>query len=200
MADIRWTDVDFIVRQLGGEGHLARGLERARRAKGWSQERLSKELTSAGMPMHQSAISKIERPANGGRRAVTVDEALALARVLDLTLAELVLPDGALLSARAAQALADGPRLLEELDRADAQVRIAVATVVTHAGSDDAYAQGLVAQAADLARRRSKGFLKEQAMWHPRERFLGRVLDELRLISEKRTQKRPGGKRKSRTS
>lgn len=63
------------------------------RRRGWSQERMAQELTNAGCPTHQSAISKIINPRpDGSRRAITVDEAIALARVFDIPLEELPLP------------------------------------------------------------------------------------------------------------
>jgi hypothetical protein len=63
------------------------------RRRGWSQERMAQELTNAGCPTHQSAISKIVNPKpDGSRRAISVDEAIALARVFGIALEELPLP------------------------------------------------------------------------------------------------------------
>ncbi|MDA0634372.1 helix-turn-helix transcriptional regulator [Nonomuraea sp. MCN248] len=63
------------------------------RRRGWSQERMAQELTNAGCPTHQSAISKIVNPRpDGSRRAISVDEAIALARVFGIALEELPLP------------------------------------------------------------------------------------------------------------
>ncbi|GAA4517880.1 helix-turn-helix domain-containing protein [Nonomuraea ferruginea] len=63
------------------------------RRRGWSQERMAQELTHAGCPTHQSAISKIVNPKpDGSRRAISVDEAIALARVFGIALEELPLP------------------------------------------------------------------------------------------------------------
>lgn len=82
--------------RLGREDLLAARIERERRARGWSQERLAREMAQAGCPLPQSAISKIERPGPGGRRAITLDEALAFSRVFDTPLPELVVPIDAL--------------------------------------------------------------------------------------------------------
>ncbi len=81
---------------LGREGLLAERIEQERKARGWSQERLVKEMAKAGCPLPQSAISKIERPGPGGRRAITLDEALAFSRVFDTPLPELVVPRDAI--------------------------------------------------------------------------------------------------------
>ncbi|MFG1943330.1 helix-turn-helix domain-containing protein [Nonomuraea sp. NPDC048826] len=63
------------------------------RRRGWSQERMAQELTNAGCPTHQSAISKIVNPRpDGSRRAISVDEAIALSRVFGVPLEELPLP------------------------------------------------------------------------------------------------------------
>ncbi|MEV0163411.1 helix-turn-helix domain-containing protein [Nonomuraea fuscirosea] len=63
------------------------------RRRGWSQERMAQELTNAGCPTHQSAISKIVNPKpDGSRRVISVDEAIAMARVFGIPLEELPLP------------------------------------------------------------------------------------------------------------
>ncbi|PRX48968.1 helix-turn-helix protein [Nonomuraea fuscirosea] len=63
------------------------------RRRGWSQERMAQELTNAGCPTHQSAISKIVNPKpDGSRRMISVDEAIAMARVFGIPLEELPLP------------------------------------------------------------------------------------------------------------
>ncbi|MFC5832782.1 helix-turn-helix domain-containing protein [Nonomuraea insulae] len=63
------------------------------RRRGWSQERMAQELTNVGCPTHQSAISKIiNAKVDGSRRTISVDEAIAMARVFGVPLAELPLP------------------------------------------------------------------------------------------------------------
>lgn len=75
------------------EENIAARIEWEMRRRGWSQERLAKEMTDAGCPMHQSAISKIIKPGKGvKRRAITVNEAVAFARVFEVPLDELQLP------------------------------------------------------------------------------------------------------------
>jgi transcriptional regulator with XRE-family HTH domain len=72
------------------EDGLARRITYEREQKGWSPGGLADLMTKAGCPMNQSAIWKIE---NGNpRRKITVDEALALARVFETTIDDLLVP------------------------------------------------------------------------------------------------------------
>lgn len=59
-----------------------------RRRRGLSQTGLSKRLADAGVTLHPTAITKIER----GARAVTIEEVLALAYVLNVSPTNLILP------------------------------------------------------------------------------------------------------------
>lgn len=74
------------------EGHVARRIEYEMEKRGWSQERLAKEMADAGYPIHQSAISKIVNPREGKRRTIGVDEAIGFARVFGTSLDSLALP------------------------------------------------------------------------------------------------------------
>jgi len=87
------------------EANLARRVEYERRRRGWSQERLATQMVRAGVPVHQSAISKIERTTD--RRAITVDEALAFARVFDLPVVEMLKPVEAAMSEEVARLFAE---------------------------------------------------------------------------------------------
>jgi transcriptional regulator with XRE-family HTH domain len=75
------------------EENIALRLAWEMRRRGWSQDRMAQELTNAGCPTHQSAISKIvnSKP-DGSRRAISVDEAIAMAQVFGLPFEELPLP------------------------------------------------------------------------------------------------------------
>lgn len=79
------------------EANLARRVEYERKRRGWSQERLAALMAKAGVPVHQSAISKIERTTD--RRAIAVDEALAFARVFEIPVLEMLQPVSAAMSA-----------------------------------------------------------------------------------------------------
>jgi transcriptional regulator with XRE-family HTH domain len=78
--------------ETSAEENIARRIEWEMSQRGWSQERLSKEMSDAGCPLHQSSISKIVRPRDGKRRTISFDEAVALAKVFNLTLDDLRLP------------------------------------------------------------------------------------------------------------
>lgn len=74
-----------------GEENIAGHIEYEMKLRGWSQERLAHRMRLIGYPVHQSAISKILNPQNGQRRKISVDEAIAFARVFDIPLDKLLL-------------------------------------------------------------------------------------------------------------
>jgi transcriptional regulator with XRE-family HTH domain len=63
-------------------------LERVRKRKGWTQERLADEMKSIGRPIQQSAVAKVER----AERAVKIEEAFAFALVLGVSPIALFVP------------------------------------------------------------------------------------------------------------
>lgn len=63
-------------------------LRMLRKAHGWSQESLAERMTRQGHRLVQTQIAKME----AGQRATTVDELVALARILDLDPCELLQP------------------------------------------------------------------------------------------------------------
>jgi len=108
-------------RLLGGEEGLARRVAYERERRGWSTEGLAKRLTDAGCPINQSAIWKIE---NGNPpRRITYDEALAFARVFDLSLDELSIPPEIAASDTLRQLVAQFGRMTEELEIRNLQLR-----------------------------------------------------------------------------
>ena len=102
---LSWEAVSELVNELGDKKWLGLRIQQERKLRGWSQARLSEEMTKAGQPLHQSSISKIEPPdedRRGGRprgegstRSVTIEEALGLSKVLSIPLGELLLPPDA---------------------------------------------------------------------------------------------------------
>lgn len=62
----------------------------ARKGKHWTQERLSAELDKLGVKIHSTAITKLEK---AGRK-VSIDEAMAIAIVLDTSPAALLVKLG----------------------------------------------------------------------------------------------------------
>jgi len=103
--------VAHLLGDFGSEEHLAAHITARRKALGWSQDRLAEEMARVGVPVPQSAISKIEKPATGGRRAITVDEALGFSKVFGVPLDELLLPDGAAEQLEVMRMLRHGPGL-----------------------------------------------------------------------------------------
>src|SRR5680860_1410878 len=67
---LSWQAVSELVNELGDKKWLGLRIQQERKLRGWSQARLSEEMTKAGQPLHQSSISKIEPPdedRRGGR-------------------------------------------------------------------------------------------------------------------------------------
>jgi transcriptional regulator with XRE-family HTH domain len=83
------TTGDHLISQGHAEvldGIFARRLAALRKATGLTQQQLAAAMAAGGSTMHRSAIAKIE----AGDRAVSVGEAVQLAGVLGVDVAELV--------------------------------------------------------------------------------------------------------------
>lgn len=90
-GDLTSADVDQ-ARHLSEE-NVALRIAWEMRRRHWSQERMAQEMTAAGCPTHQTAISKIVNPKpDGSRRSITFEETLALAKVFGVPLEELGQP------------------------------------------------------------------------------------------------------------
>lgn len=77
--------------EIGSAGaHLGLAVARAREARGWDQQELTKRLSAAGRPMSQPIVSRVE----AGSRRVDVDDLVALAAVLDVSVLALLPEDG----------------------------------------------------------------------------------------------------------
>lgn len=74
------------------EGNLARRISWEMEQRGWSQERVAKEMTNVGYPLHQSSVSKIINPKDGKRRSISVDDAIGFAKIFGVTLDNLLIP------------------------------------------------------------------------------------------------------------
>ncbi len=77
-------------RQPAAEHALAQRIQEERTRRKMSHAGLARRMEQAGCPIDQSALYKIEK-GNPPRR-ITVDELVALARVFELSLDELLLP------------------------------------------------------------------------------------------------------------
>jgi len=115
---LNWEEAGALLSATSSERELARRLTEERQARGWSQERLAREVTAVGVPLPQSAISKIEKPAPGGRRAITVQEAIGFSIVFDVPLLELLLPANARDQVQDLRAFAEGPGRRRHMDLA----------------------------------------------------------------------------------
>ncbi|TMR87940.1 helix-turn-helix domain-containing protein [Nonomuraea basaltis] len=62
------------------------GLRHLRQQRGWTQQELAERLKAQGTSLHQSAVARIE----AANRPVRLNEALALARVLEVELPDLL--------------------------------------------------------------------------------------------------------------
>ena len=75
---------------IGAEDVVARRMRLEREAREWSPADLARALTNAGCPINQSSIWKIE---NGKpRRRISLDEAVAISRVFNITMEDLLTP------------------------------------------------------------------------------------------------------------
>jgi transcriptional regulator with XRE-family HTH domain len=146
-----WSEGNNLINALGREDHLAARITLERKNKGWTQSQLARELAKieGAPPIHQTAISKIENPRNG-RRAISVDEAIAFARVFDIPLGELVLPPESVRHASIMRGLADGQDLLRELWGADERYGNLVQSLAA-ATAGDAYWAGHLADELEAA-------------------------------------------------
>lgn len=86
------------VLNLMSEENLAQRVQHEMEKRGWSQERMAREMTEAGHPLHQSAISKIVNPKGGKRRSISVDDAIGFAKVFGVPFDELLIPVEAAIS------------------------------------------------------------------------------------------------------
>jgi transcriptional regulator with XRE-family HTH domain len=113
MADLTWRDGNEIVASTGGEKWLRERIVTERKSLKWSQQDLAEALDKVGVPLHQTAISKIE----AGTRAVRIDEAIGLAKVFDIPFGEMFLPDAATEELGFVKLLDEGPRLAAYIDQ-----------------------------------------------------------------------------------
>jgi transcriptional regulator with XRE-family HTH domain len=86
---------------------IGQHLKALRKRQGMTAAELAAAMTAAGIPWERSTVTKLE---TGRRQAVTIDEAVALVLVLDVTMAELLGATGSDFEP-------------DELARLDAQIR-----------------------------------------------------------------------------
>lgn len=91
---------------LISEENLARRIKYEMERRGWSQERLAREMTEAGYPIHQTSVGKIVSPGSGKRRSISVDDALGFSKVFGIPLQELLIPVESVLDTELRQSMA----------------------------------------------------------------------------------------------
>lgn len=124
--ELTWAQLEEAVRLSGSEKLIAKRLRELRNRAGLSQVELAERLAKLGAPIPQPSISKIEASAEAGKtgRDITVTEALALAKALDVTFAELLLPDNAVKDMRLYKLLGEeGPELYRAYRKAESQYK-----------------------------------------------------------------------------
>ncbi len=77
-------------RPRGPEADAAIRVALERERRGWSAAELARRMTTAGCPINQSAVNKIEQ--GDPPRRITVDELVAFAKVYELEVEDLLLP------------------------------------------------------------------------------------------------------------
>jgi transcriptional regulator with XRE-family HTH domain len=159
-----WREGNRIVEELGSEGHLAARITSEREAREWSQSELARQMKKVNCPIPQTAISKIEKPQTGGRRAITVEEALAFAKVFGIPFGELLLPVDQFKSMSNLRLLGAAEAAVTIKSQADGAYRDVVNEVAVAAVKDRDLLSGLTEQLAgdnagtDVGRRRPEGW------------------------------------------
>ncbi len=122
-------------RTITAEDDLAERITHERERRGWSYERLAREMTKAGCKTHASAVHKIEK--GEPRRRITVTELVGISRALDLPVEDLLRPLAAVLN--------------EELTELDGSVRAAEQAAFNAVHSYAEWRQLLQVRAAQAA-------------------------------------------------
>lgn len=105
------------------EDHLAARIRYEMTRRGWSQDRMAREMGKAGCHVHQSSISKIVNAQDGmKRRTISVDEAIGFAKVFAVPIENLLLPLEAALDGVAHAAHAEIAELTSEREATDKRI------------------------------------------------------------------------------
>lgn len=91
-------------RRIEGEANLAKRMAQERELRGWSRAELARRMTHAGCPdMPTNAVYRIER----GERGISVNELVAMSRVFELSVSDLLVSVAWLRQERADKLLAE---------------------------------------------------------------------------------------------
>lgn len=137
--ELTWSEGSRLVHEMGSENYLAARITQERERRGWSQSELARRLQATGANVHQTAISKIEKAATE-RRAISVDEAIAFAKVFQIPLDELLLPPAAVSNLDFSRAVDAGREYLRELEKATRKYEAHVRAMANAANTDETWA------------------------------------------------------------
>lgn len=120
-----WSEGSALVAQAGSEKHLIDRVSQELDRRSWSGAKLARQMNAIGHPMSQPVVSRLLSSGDRGDRpkAVTVDQMIGLAKVLDIPFAELLLPPGARLTAEAWRRLNEAATHERDRDLAERRLR-----------------------------------------------------------------------------
>jgi transcriptional regulator with XRE-family HTH domain len=155
--EMSWLEGHLLIASAGTEEHFARRIADERLRRRWTQARLAEEMARIGCPVPQTAISRIENPQQGPRRAVSVDEAIGFSKVFDIPLGEMMLPAAKGKEAEALRLLKEAQVQWAQKSEATARYQEVVHRAAMAALESDQFLDGLRAEAA-------RGYTAQKAM------------------------------------
>lgn len=178
------ASVELIANSIGSERNVVDRIRHELERRGWSQAELSRRMEShasgsTGGVIHPVVLSKLLSGDRG--RHVSIDQLVTLAAVFDVSVAEMLLPPGALQMADALRALADGPGLQRAHVTASAHLRAAQDKVARGMLSGDLTQRVLDDLEAEVAKAESQGYALSESI---RATFLTGVVDRFRELKE----------------
>lgn len=153
--ELTWDEVSTLIASEGSSEHIGARMRLWREARGWSLERLATEMNRAPLNagMNASSLWKIENHGKGGRRSISIDEAITISRVFEKSLAEVLLPENALLNVSGWQAVIEAAEALNQVRAAwgayAQALRVAQAAVEQ---SDELKQRAVEAKSAEIER------------------------------------------------
>lgn len=136
MIGTEWKDVADLLQWFGGAHNVGERIRYLRDSRGWTQEQLADAMSGLADPpgpfrkMDKRTIWKIENPGKpSSNRAVTVDELIGFAKVLDVTIADLLLPGEHAAQLEAFKEVTEAAERLQEVREAWERYERAIRTV-----------------------------------------------------------------------
>lgn len=130
MTDHSAAEEAEFAKVVGSGRQFAERVRLERQRRGWSQAELSRQMRAIGQPLDQAAISKIESPPESDRvRRIDIDEAIAFAKVFNLSLEQMTLPMLRSDELQVLALLAEASELRERYNRAQSEYEQAVRIV-----------------------------------------------------------------------